>query len=216
MATQSDSAVLYSFRRCPYAMRARMALKVSELAYEHREIILRDKPHAMLAASPKGTVPVFVKPNGAVIDESLDLALFALSQNDPQNWLEDYEPELIAQNDGPFKHHLDRYKYASRFDEAAKRGDVDLSHREKAEAILEGLENRLAVHAYLSGPRQSFTDIAIFPFIRQFSAVEPEWVKGRFPALSEWLARHVESPLFKSVMTKYPLWQPPIEDITIK
>ena len=208
MTDPSKSAVLYSFRRCPYAMRARMALQVSELTYEHREVILRDKPKAMLEASPKGTVPVYVKADGEVIDESLDLALYALSQKDPQNWLDDYEPALVAHNDGPFKHHLDRYKYASRYDDTAKRGDIDLSHREKAAIILEGLEKRLSAHAYLSGPLQSFTDIAIFPFIRQFAAVQPEWIRGRFPALSEWLTRHVESALFKSVMIKYPLWRP--------
>jgi len=115
-------AILYSFRRCPYAMRARMALHVSGVEYEHREIILRDKPASMLDASPKGTVPVFIKDNGDVIDESLDLALWALSQNDPLGWLNGHDADLIAQNDGPFKYHLDRYKYASRYQDNVPRG----------------------------------------------------------------------------------------------
>ena len=201
-------ATLYSFRRCPYAMRARMALHVSQINYEHREIILRDKPAAMLAASPKGTVPVYMTDDGTVIDESLDLALWALGQNDPQGWMSHYEPELVAQNDGPFKHHLDRYKYASRYDDTAPRGAVDLSHREKAEAILLKLNQRLESNSYLSGESQSFTDIAIFPFIRQFAAVEPQWWNAApFAALRGWLTRHVESQLFKDIMIKHPLWQ---------
>jgi len=119
-------ATLYSFRRCPYAMRGRMALNISGLEYEHREVLLRDKPDAMLAASPKGTVPVFIKADDSVIDESLDLMFFALSENDPLGWLDcdrEMADTLIAQNDGDFKHHLDRYKYASRYKDDAKRGD---------------------------------------------------------------------------------------------
>lgn len=191
-------------------MRARMALHVSGIPYEHREIILRDKPHAMLEASPKGTVPVFITEAGRVIDESLDLALWALSQSDPHDWRVNYEPELVAQNDGPFKHHLDRYKYKSRYDDTAKRGDIDLSHRVKACDILGALNARLAQHAYLSGPQQSFTDIAIFPFIRQFAAVEPAWWASHdYPHLRDWLECHVNSDLFKAVMVKHPLWTAP-------
>ena len=201
-------AVLYSFRRCPYAMRARMALYVSGIDYEHRELILRNKPASMLAASPKGTVPVFITDDGVVIDESLDLALWALKKNDPKGWMSAYEPELIAQNDGPFKHHLDRYKYASRYDDTAARGAVDLSHRDKAEVILTQLNQRLEANSYLSGPHVSFTDIAIFPFIRQFAAVEPEWWQSTpYAALRAWLEAHINSDLFKAIMVKYPLWE---------
>lgn len=200
-------AILYSFRRCPYAMRARMALHISGIDYEHREIILRDKPASMLAASPKGTVPVFIKDNGEVIDESLDLALWALEQNDPKSWLSGYDARLVAHNDGPFKHHLDRYKYASRYDDTAPRGAVDLSHRDKAEVILLQLNQQLTDNAYLTGSAQSFTDIAIFPFIRQFAAVEPAWwAAASFSALRNWLNQHINSDLFKVIMKKHPLW----------
>ena len=201
-------AVLYSFRRCPYAMRARMALHVSGVDYEHREVLLRDKPAPMLAASPKGTVPVFIKDNGEVIEESLDLAVWALKQNDPLNWLEGYDAALTGRNDGPFKHHLDRYKYASRYDDTAARGAVDLSHRVKAEDILRKINQRLESTSYLSGETQSLTDIVIFPFIRQFAAVERDWWNGApFPALRAWLEMHINSDLFKAVMIKHSLWE---------
>ncbi len=127
-------AVLYSFRRCPYAMRARMALLVSGATYEHREVVLRDKPAAMLEASPKGTVPVFVTEDGVVLEESLDIMRWALGNSDPERWLDDANANLIEANDGPFKHHLDRYKYATRYD------DVDPEeHRAAALAHLRQL-----------------------------------------------------------------------------
>ena len=205
------SAVLWSFRRCPYAMRGRMGLKISGLDYEHREIILRDKPQAMLDASPKGTVPVFVKDNGDVIEESLDLLRWALEQNDPLGWLNcdmDEAHKLITDNDTDFKHHLDRYKYASRYSDEAKRGDTDLRHRLEAEKYIQILEDRLTHGPYLLGEKQSLADIAIFPFMRQFSNVEPEWwASAPYPKTRDWLTRHIESDLFKSVMTKFPLWQ---------
>ncbi len=201
-------AVLYSFRRCPYAMRARMALHVSGIEYEHRELILRNKPASMLAASPKGTVPVFIKDDGVVIDESLDLALWALEQNDPNGWMNGYEPDLVTQNDGPFKHHLDRYKYASRYDDDAERGAVDLTHRGQAEVILSELNQRLEASSYLTSKRQNFTDIAIFPFIRQFAAVQREWWQSTpYAALRAWLDSQLESDLFKTIMVKHPLWE---------
>lgn len=203
-------AVLYSFRRCPYAMRGRMGLKVSGIDYKHREIILRDKPQEMLKASPKGTVPVFIKSNGEVIEESLDLLRWALSQNDPLGWLDcklDEANALIAANDTDFKHHLDRYKYASRYSDDAKRGDTDLSHRVEAEKHIQNLEECLEAGSYLLGEKQSLADIAIFPFMRQFSNVEPDWwAAAPYPRTRDWLTCHVESDLFKSIMTKYPLW----------
>ena len=192
-------------------MRGRMGLKASGLDYEHREIILRDKPQEMLDASPKGTVPVFVKKDGAVIEESLDLLNWALSQNDPLGWLNcDLEDAhaLIKANDTDFKHHLDRYKYASRYSDDAKRGDIDLSHRLKTEKHIQNIENRLQNSPYLLGGKQSIADIAIFPFMRQFSNVEPDWwVEAPYPETRDWLTRHIESELFKSIMTKYPLWK---------
>jgi len=205
------TAILYSFRRCPYAMRARMGLKASKLDYEHREIILRDKPQEMLDVSPKGTVPVYIKENGEVIEESLDLLLWALNQNDPHGWLDCDRAEadaLIAANDTDFKHHLDRYKYASRYSDEAKRGDTDLSHRLEAEKHIQTLEDKLTDSPYLLGVKQSLADIAIFPFMRQFSNVEPDWwAASPYPKTRDWLTRHIEYDLFKSVMLKYPLWK---------
>jgi len=203
-------AILYSFRRCPYAMRGRMALYTSQLNYEHREVSLRDKPVEMLEASPKGTVPVFIRKNGTVIEESLELLLFALSQNDPMGWLNcdrHTADTLIAANDGSFKHHLDRYKYASRYKENATRGDIDLTHRAEAENHLKILEIRLEGQPYLLGQSQSYADIAIFPFIRQFANTDLSWWnEAPYPNLRRWLTHHITSDLFKTIMTKRPLW----------
>ena len=204
-------AILWSFRRCPYAMRGRMGLKASGVDYEHREIILRDKPQEMLDASPKGTVPVFIKSNGDVIDESLDVLNWALKQNDPLGWLDcdmDEASKLIKANDTDFKHHLDRYKYASRYDDQAKRGDTNMSHRLEAETYIQDLEDHLNDGPYLLGKKQSLADIAIFPFMRQFSNVEPDWwASAPYPKTRDWLDRHLESDLFKAVMKKFPLWK---------
>jgi len=207
------TALLYSFRRCPYAMRARMALQACGAKYEHREVILRDKPAEMLEASPKGSVPVFITDDGAVIDESLDLMFWALEQSDPEHWLEtdmSAAKSLITQNDTTFKHHLDRYKYKSRYDETAKRGDVDLGHRAKAMEIVASYEAALDSAEGLLGPT-SLADIAIFPFMRQFAATQPDWWASQTenPKVRDWLSHHLESPRFKTIMTKYPLWESP-------
>lgn len=204
-------AVLYSFRRCPYAMRARMALHISALKFEHREVILRDKPAAMIKASPKATVPVLVLNEGHVIDESLDVMQWALSQHDPLGWLKcDLETvnTLIETNDGPFKYHLDRYKYASRYQDGASYTDKDLVHRQNAEPYLQVLEKRLSHGPYLLGADQSLADIAIFPFIRQFANTDILWWETTsFTKLREWLTRHIESELFKAIMVKHPVWK---------
>jgi len=204
-------AILYSFRRCPYAMRGRMGLNVSGLDYEHREILLRDKPQDMLDVSPKGTVPVYIKENGQVIEESLDLLNWALGQNDPLGWLNcdlDAAKTIITANDTEFKHHLDRYKYASRYSDDAKRGDVDLGHRIKAEKHIQTLENLLTDNPYLLGEKQTLADIAIFPFIRQFANVEPDWwAAAPYPKTRDWLKRHLESETFKVIMRKHPLFK---------
>ena len=188
-----------------------MGLKVTGLDYEHREIILRDKPQEMLDASPKGTVPVFIPETGDVIEESLDLLRWALAQNDPLGWLDcdmTTANALIETNDTTFKHHLDRYKYASRYSDDARRGDTDLNHRLEAEKHIQNLEERLKDSPYLLGETQSIADIAIFPFMRQFSNVEPDWwAVAPYPKTRDWLKRHIESDLFKSIMTKYPLWK---------
>ncbi|NNC37274.1 MAG: glutathione S-transferase [Hyphomonadaceae bacterium] len=205
--------VLYSFRRCPFAMRARMALKISGADYKHREILLRDKPASMLAASPKGTVPVFIIDDEKVIDESYDLMLWALKKNDPENWLApglaQMQP-IIEMITGEFKHHLDRYKYASRYSDDADRFSVDHSHRDEAVKILAEFETRLEKSEFLIGDVPSLADFATFPFIRQFSNVEPEWWnKPQFPRLHAWLDGLVNGELFKSIMKKHPLWVDP-------
>ncbi len=205
-----DRPVLYSFRRCPYAMRGRMALFASGADYEHREVLLRDKPQAMLDASPKGTVPVYVLPDGTVIDESLDVIEYALGRNDPLGWLDcnlEQAEFLIDSNDHKFKHHLDRYKYASRYKDDAKRGDVDLEHRREAEKFIQLLEDRLQSGPYLLGASQSIADIAIFPFIRQFANTDRDWWDSTpYPKVQYWLERHITSGLFTAIMKKFPVW----------
>ena len=193
--------ILYSFRRCPYAMRARMALIASGLAYAHREILLRDKPASMLAASPKGTVPVLILAGGRVIDESLDIMRWALNQSDPEGWLAGADLALIADYDGAFKYHLDRYKYAARY------GDDPLVHRAAAAAMLLDLDPQLAVHDFLGGAMRSFADIAIFPFVRQFAGVDPVWFQLQaMPNVQRWLARIAASELFERAMVRRALW----------
>lgn len=194
---------LYSFRRCPYAMRARLAVAVSETGCELREVKLSAKPAAMLAASPKGTVPVLVLPDGSVIDESLDIMRWALAQRDPEGWLNGDDAALIERNDGPFKHDLDRYKYAERY-------DVDpLSHRAQAMDFLSELDSRLSRTGQLCGPVRSLTDAAIMPFVRQFAAVDRAWFSGQpLLHLQHWLANHLVSDLFNSIMVRHAPWAP--------
>ena len=197
------TAILYSFRRCPYAMRARMALIVSGQQVELREVVLRDKPPAMLALSPKGTVPVLVLPSGEVIDESLDIIRWALRRHDPEGWLEGDETALIARNDGPFKQHLDRYKYTARY------GSDPLAHRASAVELLGELEARLEGSDFLHGAHRTLADIAIFPFVRQFSRTEPAWFEAQpLPRVQHWLRSLVESALFARAMVRSSAWQP--------
>jgi glutathione S-transferase len=194
--------VLYSFRRCPYAMRARMALWVAGITVELREVKLAAKPPRLAEASPKATVPVLVLPGGTVIDESLAIMRWALAHNDPEGWLAGDEPVLIAGNDGAFKYHLDRAKYPGRYDE-----DGATDHRAEGAALLAPLETRLERNAYLCGPKHSLTDIALFPFIRQFAAIEPEWfAQLPLPHLQDWLERLASSALFASIMPKFAPW----------
>ena len=196
-------AVLYSFRRCPYAMRARMALSVSGARYEHREVVLRDKPPQMLEVSPKGTVPVLVTAEGEVLEESLDIMRWALGRSDPEGWLDRDDPALVETNDGAFKHHLDRYKYATRYE-----GAKPEEHRAAAMEILARLDRRLDENAYLCGTKRGFADIAIFPFIRQFANADRAWFDAQdLPRLQAWLAGLVDSELFAGVMHKHPQWK---------
>lgn len=203
MTKMTGLPVLYSFRRCPFAMRARMALLVSGQGVELREIVLRAKPDAMLKASPKGTVPVLVLPDGRVIDESLDIMRWALQRHDPEGWLAGDDGALIAAYDGPFKHHLDRYKYPSRH------GEDPLAHRDAGLALLAALDRRLGPSACLCGPSRTLADIALFPFIRQFAATDQAWFGSQpLPRLQGWLAGLTGSPLFHQCMLRLPPWQP--------
>ena len=183
-------------------MRARMALALSGAEYEHREVLLRDKPEQMLEASPKGSVPVFLA-GKRVIDESLDIMRWALPDVS-------FDMDIIEMIDGPFKHHLDRYKYASRYDPDLKRGAVDLSHREKAVEALHLIEAQLGGNPYLGGSAMGPTDMATFPFVRQFAAVEKEWwsAGADLPLTRDWLARCLASELFIEIMQKFPQWSP--------
>ncbi|WP_340317072.1 glutathione S-transferase [Rhizorhabdus argentea] len=197
----AERPVLYSFRRCPYAMRARMALIVSGTICELREVKLSAKPPEMLALSPKGTVPVLLLPDGNVIDESLDIMRRALEANDTEGWLDGDDPELIANNDGSFKYHLDRYKYPGRH------GSDPLEHRAAGLAMLAAYEAVLAQRDNLRGPRRRLADIAIMPFVRQFAETDRRWFDLQpLPALQAWLARHVESALFEAAMARFPPW----------
>ena len=197
---------LYSFRRCPYAMRARMALAYSAVRVELREIKLNDMPQELLLISPKSTVPVLHLPDGTILEQSLDIMHWALSISDPQHWLLDdsRSAELIRQNDEVFKALLDAYKYADRFPQLSQ-----LEHRNNAEFFLHLLENKLVGHPYLLGDRLTITDVAIMPFIRQFAGVEPQWFEQcRYTAVRRWLSLQIESNLFKTVMVKNAFWHP--------
>lgn len=200
--------ILYSFRRCPYAMRARLALLASGIEYEHREVVLRDKPADMLAASPKGTVPVLVLPNGEVIDQSLDIMLWALRQNDPYGWLENEEEalSLIAQCDGDFKFHLDRYKYPSRYD-----GAIATEHRAKAAVFANvvnvQLQNTPQIH-YKFNSCLGIYYAGYMPFLRQFSNTDKTWFAAQpWPHLQHALASFEASEAFKTIMQTYAPWQ---------
>lgn len=200
--------ILYSFRRCPYAMRARLALQISGQPVELREVRLREKPPELLAASPKCTVPVLIDAEGTVIDESLDIMCWALSRNDPEDWLDASTAStaemraLIARCDSEFKHSLDRYKYPQRFSD----GDP-LNARERAAQFLVSLDQRLASSPWLFGPRGVLADFAILPFVRQFAMVDPDWFESRpWPRLREWLAGFIASNLFAQVMRPLEPW----------
>ncbi len=202
--------VLYTFRRCPFAIRARMALASAGISFQVREVVLGNKPQHLLDVSAKATVPVLLLPDGQVIEESLDILHWALDANDPCGWKHWTQDELlrmdalVAVNDDVFKLHLDCYKYADRFPEHPRQ-----HYRELAEATIAELELRLQKTTYLFGETLSFADVAIFPFVRQFANVEPEWFETTpYPSLRAWLSGILASSLFESVMFRYKPWQP--------
>ena len=200
---EASDPILFSFRRCPYAMRARMALAISGVRCELREVRLRAKPAAMLAASPKGTVPVLVFSDGQVIDESQEIMRWALSKRDPEGWLNCDDDGLIAENDGPFKHSLDRYKYPERH--AAS----PIEHREMGMAFLHKIDARLAADGQLCGSSRGLADAATMPFVRQFAATDPAWFDTQpLPHLKVWLNGHLASDLFATTMISAAPWSP--------
>ncbi len=220
--------ILYSLQNCPYAMRARLALLLAEQTVYIRATTMKDKPSEMLLASPKGTVPVLViEDNGEnktqvidvqIIDESLDIMLWALHRNDPENLLYSHDvkalPEMlkvIEQNDTEFKTNLEKYKRAKRFH--GDDGDYQEACRLECESFIQALEQRLSQHEFLMGTMPSLLDYALLPFIRQFSRVnKPVFAHERYTNLRRWLRYHLQSQLFSKAMFKYPLWLDNHED----
>ena len=197
--------VLYSFRRCPYAIRARLAIAVSEQKVQLREIVLKHKPDALLAISPHKTIPVLQINEQEVLHESLEIMVWALTKNDPKQWL---TPQLIDMltliddNDYEFKPWLDKYKYADRFPEYNTE-----YYRDQCEDFLMLLESRLSIQTYLFSSHPTLADIAIFPFIRQFASVDKMWFEqSPYQLLKQWLSRLINTPLFHSCMQKYSTW----------
>jgi glutathione S-transferase len=199
-----SGATLYSFRRCPYAMRARMALRYSAVALEIVEVSLKAKPPQMLALSSKGTVPV-LHVDGQVIDESLEIMSWALAQHDPQDWrlLDDAEGQaltaaLIEDNDHVFKLHLNRYKYAERYPEHPME-----HYRAEGEVFLHRLEGLLETRPFLAADHRSLADVALMPFVRQFAHVDRDWfARAPYPRLQQWLQRFLDSELFVAIMAR--------------
>jgi UPF0176 protein len=203
----ADAPVLYSFRRCPYAMRARLVLLSCGIRCEIREIALSQKPESMLIASPKGTVPVLVLKD-QVLDQSLDIVHWALQQSDPASWstegsaMHEDALALVHQCDGQFKHHLDRYKYPNRYDLSD-----GLTHRHEGAAFLAQLNTRLCQTAGLMGPEWCWVDAAIAPFVRQFARTDREWFDAQaWQALQNWLSNFEDSEAYAVVMHKYKVW----------
>ena len=202
-------ATLYSFRRCPYAMRARLGILLSGAQVMLREIILNDKPETMLAASPKGTVPVLITQDGQVIDESLNIMCWALTKNDPQDILltktsaqQARAMALIKNNDDIFKPWLDKYKYADRYPEFS-----ETYAREQGEVFISHLESLLKKQHHLRGHTACIADYAIFPFVRQFAHVDNNWFNtAPYPNVQRWLTAHLTSSPFIEIMRKYPTW----------
>ncbi len=194
------AAILYSYRRCPYAMRARMALKYAGISVEIREVSLREKPAHLFQISSKGTVPVLQLDDGSVLDQSLDIMRYALSLQDKDGWLNHLDASLllIQTNDTEFKRALDCYKYPERNLQKSQ-----LEYRADGEIFLKQLESLLVKSNFLNGEKMTLADIATFPFIRQFAAVDSTWFESAaYPKLRVWLQHLVSSELFISIMQK--------------
>jgi glutathione S-transferase len=216
LATHSTSPgvhpVLYSFRRCPYAIRARWAVLAAGVEVELREVVLRNKPQALLDVSPKATVPVLVTTQGGatqVIEQSLDVMRWALAQHDPEGWLkgadDPQQQDWVALNDGAFKRALDAYKYPERHPERSV-----VEHRAEGERLmLAPMNQTLAAQAFLAGERPGLSDVALFPFVRQWAAVDAAAFADRpMPHLQRWVNHWLTSAPFAAVMAKRPAWAP--------
>ncbi len=204
--------ILYTFIRCPYAIRARLALAYANIQYEHREVDLANKPIELLDISPKGTVPVLLLPDGTILEQSLDIMRWAFAQNDPAGW-NDYQQEikiqidkLIEMNDNEFKSNLDHYKYPDRFPDDPHDHEF---YRFRCETFLTPLEARLSKHAFFFDNKPSLADLALFPFIRQFANVDPTWFEhSAYKDLDKWLERIGVSEIFEIAMHKHAVWHP--------
>ena len=228
IAITKSLPILYSLRNCPYAMRARIAIFKAQQTVLLRDLVLSNKPAEMLVASPKATVPVVVLADGSVIEESLEVMLWALRESDPGDLLHTVfssnsgakttnENEIANQIDNPmlsamldlinqfdhdFKQCLEQYKCAKRYKE-----DNIIECREVCEQYIQQLEQRLTQHTFLMSNKESLADIALLPFIRQFARVERQWyLQSPYPNVRQWLNRYLQSPMFTKVMAKYPLW----------
>ena len=206
--------VLYSFRRCPYAMRARLAIRYAGVPVHLREVVLRNKPAELLAASPKGTVPVLLLTDGAVLEQSLDIMRWACQQSDPDHWLPASLTEQglnwLSINDGPFKQCLDRYKYPERHPE-----NPATHYRDQGVAVmLSPMDKQLQRTPYLFGDTPCLVDMALMPFVRQFAQVDSTWFEqAHMPGLQRWLTVLLSSPLLQQVTEKYEPWQAGQADI---
>lgn len=206
-----DFPYLYSLRNCPFAMRARLAIYKSALPVAMREVDLRNKPSVMLKDSPKATVPILVVSPSLVLEESLEVMLWVLAQNDPQNLLRHDDDDkfngilaLIYRFDSQFKSALEDYKCAKRYHE-----DNLSDQRAVCEVFIKDLEQRLAGHQFVMDDKESLVDIAILPFIRQFARVERKWyVQSSYPNVKRWLNSYLQHAMFSKVMTQFPCWQP--------
>ncbi|MEH6444396.1 MAG: glutathione S-transferase [Oceanospirillaceae bacterium] len=196
--------ILYSFRRCPFAMRARLAIHYTGTQVELREVVLKNKPQQLLDISAKATVPVLDIGSAGVIDESLDIMLWALAQQDTENWLaqQDTQMSWIDQCDLKFKACLDKYKYADRHPEHSM-----LYYREQCCEFLQQLEQQLGENTFMFAPQMRLADAAIFPFIRQFAHVDRDWFfQSEFVNVQAWVTVLINSPLFQGIMRKYDPW----------
>ena len=196
--------ILYSFRRCPYAIRARLALYYSKTNYEHREILLKNRPNKLYEISPKGTVPVLDLLNGEVIDESFDIMKWAISMDRSEtlfNRSRQKQIGMILLNDMQFKKWLDKYKYHVRYPE-----DSMEFYRENCKQILDQYEDHLKNYTYLLDNDISLADFAILPFIRQFANVDIKWYNDSYSYLSSWMNKLMDFDIFIQIMKKFEVW----------